>query len=276
MVRSGPPRCRPRPTRPGTPTTRRWSSTTIRPRSSTGSPPMPASGDGFTPAVQTSVSAANACPSDNRIVPSSADVEPRVQQDVDVAFRQLVPARRPRESARKLGQDLPGRPRPGPTASRTGAASGSCASRRGRGPPSSPSASTPAYPAPTNTNVSAARRRVGSVGLRWRRPAAKHVVPQVDRLLHRLEPDPVLGQPGDGQHARPRTRPSRRARRSSSAHWSRRRGSAPSTLRASWSIDVTSPTSIVARFSNGRSGTTMARGSIVPLTRPRAGTAGTA
>ncbi len=34
---------------------------------------MPASGDGFTPAVQTSVSAANACPSDNRIVPSSAD-----------------------------------------------------------------------------------------------------------------------------------------------------------------------------------------------------------
>ena len=27
---------------------------------------------------------------------------------------------------------------------------------------------------------------------------------------------------------------------------------------------MTSPTSIVARFSNGRSGTTMARGSIVP------------
>ena len=69
---------------------------------------MPASGDGFTPAVQTSVSAANTCPSDNRIVPSSAESS-RVCNRTSMSRSARLRLRVRREVRRKLGQDLPGR-----------------------------------------------------------------------------------------------------------------------------------------------------------------------
>ena len=205
VVRSGTAAMSPAAHASGTPTTRRWSSTTIRPRSSTGSVAHPGERRRLHPR----------CP-DQRVGRERLPVRqpdrspPRRTRAACAAARRCcvppaVPARRPRDPPEaRAGSDRP--PRPAPIASRSDAAAGSCFIASRARSSSSPNASTPAYPAPTNTNVSAARRTVRILGLRRDVQPREHVVPQVDRLLHRLEPDPVLRQPGDGEHARPRTR----------------------------------------------------------------------
>ena len=158
VVRSGTAAMSPAAQTSGTPITRRYSSTTIRPRSSTGNPPSPASGEGFTPAVHTSVSAANACPSDSRIVPPSADSRRVFSEHLDTPLPQLG-VRVGRQVRRELGQDLPRRLDQDPSHVAGSERAGSCASRRVPGPRAHPA---PRRPRTRRRRTRTSARRAGA------------------------------------------------------------------------------------------------------------------
>ena len=204
VVRSGTAAMSPAAHASGTPTTRRWSSTTIRPRSSTGSPPSPASGEGFTPAVQTSVSASNACPSDNRIVPPSVESR-RMSNRTSIWRRSSWTCA---YAARSSGSS--GRIRP---AASTRTHRMSRGSQRRVVPHRVASQvlelAQRLHPGVSGADEHERERRAPPLrvlGLGRDVQPGEHVVAEVDRLLHRLEPDPVLRQAGDRQDPRPRAR----------------------------------------------------------------------
>ena len=127
--------------------------------------------------------------------------EPGVQQHVDVALRQLC-LRVRREVRRKLGQDPAGRldqdpPHLGRTQLRVIAhrVAGQVLQLPQR-----------LHPGVSGSDEHERQRRATQLEilrLRGDIQPREDVVPQVDGLLHRREPDPVLGQTGDGEHARP-------------------------------------------------------------------------
>ena len=189
-------------------------STSKRPTSSTGRPESRASGDGFTPAVHTSVSAGNASPFESRITPSSADSS-RVSTITSIPRSRSCSAAYVARASGAPGGSGPPRP-PGPSASATRRRRGRSRARRGRGPRArrgprrrrSRRRRTRRERSSTSRGVLLGRR---DVELR------EHVVAEVDRLLHGLEADPALRESRYGEHAGPRAGPARPGRTRSRA-----------------------------------------------------------
>ena len=243
------------------PSTRSVRSTRTRPRSSTGSPLAEASGDGRTPAVHTTVAAAIEEPSLRRTVPSSIETSL-------VSVRIWMPRSRSRSAAyvASVGSSS-GRILcvASTTTQRISLAiPGGYVARAARAKSSSsPIASIPANPAPTNTNPSAVRRSSTS--------SASEAVSSCARTRFRsqiasgsvLNPTACSASPGIGRvrdhEPAPMTATSNgSSRRRPSDRWIR-------AVRLSASIRSTSPRMSRVRRSALRSGTTTARGSISPL-----------
>ena len=195
-----------RPRRRACPRTCRVASHSTRPRPSTGRSVSASIGLGFVPAVQTRVSAGELLAVAE---PDHAVVGDRLQPGVRAARPCPRAVSCLTVQARHVQVDLRAgsgpSPRRAPSACPTATVAGSSARwRTGPCPPARRSASTPAYPPPTNDEGERPPPDRGVVGGAGRVEPGQHVVAQEDRLTDVLEADAVLGQPRDRQRPRHR------------------------------------------------------------------------